>query len=65
MTVVDKATKNIDLVPYRKDVTEAGATNMISQDIVKLHGIPSTFIQIEELSLLSKFGENCGNFKRG
>ena len=40
LNVVEKATKNIYLVLRGKDINESGAANLISQNIVELHGIP-------------------------
>ena len=40
MTVVDRATKMVHLIPYQKTTTVGEAARLIWQHVVKLHGVP-------------------------
>ena len=40
LTVVDKATRMVHLIPCKKDVTASDTAQLVWQNIVKLHGIP-------------------------
>ena len=64
LTVVDKATINIDILPCRKDVTETGDADFISQNIVKLHGIPITVCSNRETQFTLQFWGEFWTFQR-
>ena len=40
LTIVDKATRMVHLVPCRKNITAVATAQLLWQNVVKLHGIP-------------------------
>ena len=40
LTIVDKATRMVHLVPCRKNITVVATTKLLWQNVVKFHGIP-------------------------
>ena len=55
LTVVDKATRMVHLVPCRKDVTAADTARLVWQHIVKLHGIPRVIFSDRGTQFTSHF----------
>ena len=60
VTIVDKATRMVHLVPCRKNITAIATAKLLWQNVVKLHGVPEQFIQIEGRSSLRTAGGSCG-----
>ena len=44
LTVVDKATRMVHLIPCKKSITAAETAKIFWDNIVKLHGIPGSFV---------------------
>ena len=40
LTIVDKATRMVHLVPCRKNITAVATTRLLWNNVVKLHGVP-------------------------
>ena len=40
LTIVDKATHMVHLVPCRKNITAVATAQLLWRNVVKLHGIP-------------------------
>ena len=40
LTIVDKATRMVHLVPCRKNITAVATAKLLWQNVVKLHGVP-------------------------
>ena len=60
LTIVDKATRMVHLVPCRKNITAVATAQLLWRHVVKLHGIPKVIFQIEGLSSLHRAGGNFG-----
>ena len=55
LTVVDKATRMVHLIPYRKSTTAAEAAKLYWDNVVKLHGVPSVIYSDRGTQFTSQF----------
>ena len=55
LTVVDKATRMVHLIPCRKDVTASGTAQLLWHNVIKLHGIPRVIFSDRGTQFTSKF----------
>ena len=44
LTIVDKATRMVHLVPCRKNITAVATAQLLWQNVVKLHGVPKGYL---------------------
>ena len=58
LTVVDKATRMVHLIPCRKSTTATEAAKLYWDNVVKLHGVPSVIYSDRETQFTSQFLEN-------
>ena len=55
LTVVDRATKMVHLVPVRQTITAADTARVFWDKIGKLHGIPRSIVSDRDPRFVSKF----------
>ena len=55
LTVVDKATRMVHVIPCRKDIIAADTARLVWQSIVKLHGAPRVILSGRGTQFTSNF----------
>ena len=55
LTVIDKATRMVHLIPCRKSITAAETAKLFWDNIVKLHGVPTAFYSDRGTQFASQF----------
>ena len=58
MTVVDRATKRVTLIPVHESVTAAGAADLFLQWVVRCYGMPQEVIADWDPHFMSAFCES-------